>query len=66
MLKYAGHVHKSTKQRIVHALGFEICLLWLTLPIMAWWLEIGLWQALLMDIGLVIFYLIYAYVYNLT
>ncbi|MBD8512786.1 PACE efflux transporter [Photobacterium sp. WH77] len=66
MLKYAGHVHKSTKHRMVHALGFELCLLWLTLPIMAWWLEIGLWQALVMDIGLVIFYLIYAYVYNLT
>ncbi|MDO6704791.1 PACE efflux transporter [Photobacterium sp. 1_MG-2023] len=66
MLKYSGQLHKQPRHRIVHALGFELSLLVITLPIMAWWLEIGLWQALIMDLGLVVFYLIYAYAYNLV
>ncbi|QUJ67988.1 PACE efflux transporter [Photobacterium sp. GJ3] len=66
MLKYSGQLHKQTRHRIIHALGFELSLLVITLPMMAWWLEIGLWQALIMDLGLVVFYLIYAYAYNLA
>ncbi|GAB6261497.1 PACE efflux transporter [Photobacterium sp. R1] len=66
MLRYSGQLQKNTKHRFVHALGFELSLLWITLPIMAWWLDISLWAALVMDLGLVVFYLIYAYLYNLA
>ncbi len=31
-----------------------------------WWLNISLWDALIMDIGLVLFYLVYAYIYNIA
>ncbi|OEE57586.1 transporter [Enterovibrio norvegicus FF-454] len=66
MMKRTGTTKKTQKQRILHAVLFELGLLWITLPAMAWWLNIGLWQAFVMDIGLVAFYLVYAYVFNLA
>ena len=49
-----------------HAIGFEGGLLLVALPLVAWWLSISLWQALLLDLGFVFFYLVYAFVYNLA
>lgn len=37
----------------------------MALPAMAWWLEISLLEALVLDLGFVVFYLVYAFVYNL-
>ncbi|WP_325893832.1 PACE efflux transporter [Grimontia sp. NTOU-MAR1] len=65
MMRFAGKTEKTQKHRILHAVLFELGLLWITLPAIAWWLNINLWQAFLMDIGLVAFYLVYAYIYNL-
>ncbi len=31
-----------------------------------WWLGIGLWEALTLDIGLILFYLPYTYIYSLV
>ncbi|MEZ9526238.1 PACE efflux transporter [Enterovibrio norvegicus] len=66
MQKWAGTTEKKQKHRILHALLFELGLLWVTIPVIAWWLNLSLWNAFLMDIGLVLFYLVYAYVYNLA
>ncbi|KXF79654.1 PACE efflux transporter [Enterovibrio coralii] len=66
MVKWTGTTEKKQKHRILHAVLFELGLLWVTLPAIAWWLNISLWQALVMDIGLVAFYLVYAYIYNLA
>ncbi|MBD1577757.1 PACE efflux transporter [Vibrio sp. S11_S32] len=66
MLKRTGQLHKTTLIRILHAVLFEFGLLFITLPIMAWWLHIRLIDALILDFGMVIFYLIYAFVYNLA
>ncbi|WP_153448337.1 PACE efflux transporter [Vibrio algicola] len=66
MLKRTGQLHKTTLIRILHAVLFEFGLLFITLPIMAWWLHISLIDALILDFGMVIFYLIYAFVYNLA
>ncbi|WP_407332226.1 PACE efflux transporter [Enterovibrio sp. 27052020O] len=66
MMKRTGTTKKAQKHRILHAVLFELGLLWITLPAMAWWLNISLWQAFLMDIGLVAFYLVYAYVFNIA
>lgn len=60
-----GHTRKSLWQRVWHAIGFEGGLLTVALPAMAWWLEISLLEALVLDLGFVLFYLIYAFVYNL-
>ena len=50
--------------RIMHAVSFELGLLVVTLPIVAYWLSMSLWKALFTDLGFVVFYLIYAFVYN--
>ena len=50
--------------RINHALLFELGLLIITLPFIAYWLHMGILEALLIDISFVVFYIIYAFVYN--
>ncbi|MEC6831668.1 chlorhexidine efflux transporter [Photobacterium toruni] len=52
-------------KRIVHSIGFEVGLLISTIPALAWVLSVSLWHAFVLDIGMVIFYLFYAYGYNL-
>ncbi|MCU7372091.1 PACE efflux transporter [Paucibacter sp. O1-1] len=57
---------RSLARRIAHALGFEAGLIVMLVPLFAWWLEISLWQALLLDFGLIVFFLIYTFVFNLA
>jgi uncharacterized membrane protein len=55
---------RSLWRRVVHALGFELGLVILLVPALAWWLKVTLWQALLLDLGLVLFFLVYTFVFN--
>lgn len=65
LLKSRGHAgERSLSLRVGHAVGFESGMLLLGVPLVAWWLGIGLWQALLMDIGFAVFFLVYALVFN--
>ena len=41
--------------------GFELGLILIVIPLAAWWLNISLWQAFVLDIALVLFYLPYAF-----
>lgn len=50
--------------RIFHAVLFEVGMLVITLPAVAWWMGISMWQALLMDLGFAMFFTLYAFVYN--
>ncbi|MBW1743836.1 MAG: PACE efflux transporter [Deltaproteobacteria bacterium] len=50
--------------RVLHATLFEGSLLILTVPLVAWWLDMTLWTAFLTDIGFALFFLIYAFIYN--
>lgn len=51
-------------RRLAHAIGFELGLLVLLIPLMAWALKIGLWEALAMNASLMIFFLGYTFAYN--
>lgn len=51
--------------RALHACGFELGLIFAAIPVVAWWLDTTLWHALVLDIGLVLFYLPYAFFFNL-
>ncbi len=51
--------------RALHACGFELGLIIVAVPFVAWWLDATLWHALVLDIGLVLFYLPYAFFFNL-
>ena len=55
---------RTVKRRIAHALGFEGGLLVATLPLIAWWMQMNLWQALLTDLGYMLFFLVYGFVFN--
>ena len=50
--------------RVVHALLFEGGLVAVGVPLIAWWLNVSLWQAFLLDIGVLLFFLPYTYVYH--
>ncbi|WP_323017656.1 multidrug/biocide efflux PACE transporter [Castellaniella sp.] len=51
--------------RVGHACGFEGGLILIAIPFVAWWLDISLWHALVLDIGFVLFYLPYGFLFNL-
>jgi len=55
---------RSLARRVAHAIGFEGGLALLLVPLLAWWFGVGLWQALVMDIGLMVFFLVYTFVFN--
>lgn len=55
---------RSALRRVAHAVGFEGGLALILVPLFAWWLAVGLWEALLMDLGLLLFFLVYTYVFN--
>ena len=54
---------RSVARRVAHAIGFEGGLALMLVPFMAWWLGITLWQALLLDVGLLLFFLVYTFVF---
>ena len=60
------HLSKNTRLRVLHAFLFELGLICGALPFIMWWLGIGLWEALTLDIGLILFYLPYTYIYSLV
>ncbi len=55
---------RSFGVRLLHAAVFETGLLLAVVPMAAWWLHIGLVEAFVLDIGLVLFFLPYTLVYN--
>ncbi|WP_411036919.1 PACE efflux transporter [Shinella sp. BYT-45] len=60
----AGTTEKSSLVRICHAILFEVGLLAVLMPFIAWYLAISLWQALVMDLSFALFYMVYAFIFN--
>ncbi|HBB82021.1 MAG TPA: hypothetical protein DC031_01810 [Sulfitobacter sp.] len=59
-----GTVRKTVQIRVLHAVIFEIGLLFVLMPFIAWYLSISLMEAFLIDVSFALFYLIYAFVFN--
>ncbi|WP_206012081.1 PACE efflux transporter [Pseudoalteromonas sp. Z1A8] len=57
---------RSVLFRIFHVLLFQGGLLVFTIPVMAIILKVGLWEALIMDIGVTFFITLYAFTFNLV
>lgn len=55
---------RSAKIRLLHTTGFEGGLVFVSIPAIAWFLEITLWQALILDIGFLVFFFVYTIVFN--
>ena len=52
--------------RLVHAVGFELGLAITTVPLLAFALGISLWAALLANVGIMLFFMGYAFCFNLV
>ncbi len=59
-----GTTQKGWGQRVLHAILFEMGLLAMLAPFIAWALGVSLWAAVLLDIGFALFYMVYALVFN--
>ena len=57
---------RSVARRVAHAIGFEGGLVVILVPLFAWWLNITLWEALVLDVGLVVFFMIYTFLFSLA
>ncbi|ATQ42701.1 PACE efflux transporter [Caulobacter mirabilis] len=66
MQRAAGHTRKTLPLRVLHVALFEAGLLIMLLPPIAWYLGISLTQAFLMDMTFAGFYVVYAFLFNLT
>jgi uncharacterized membrane protein len=66
MLRIRGGVEKTMAIRVTHTFLFEAGLVAILIPMIAWYIGIGLWAALLMDIAIVTFYLVYGFLFNLA
>ncbi|NVD73582.1 PACE efflux transporter [Duganella sp. BJB1802] len=57
---------RSWLRRAAHALGFEGGLVVILVPLFAWWLDISLWEAFVLDLGLVLFFMFYTFLFSLA
>jgi uncharacterized membrane protein len=55
---------RSVRMRFGHGLGFEIGITVLTFPIIMWFLQAGLWTVLLANLGVMLFFFVYAIAFN--
>ena len=55
---------RSLLRRVVHAIGFEGGLVLAIVPMFAWTLGTSLVDAFLLDIGLVVFFVVYSFAFN--
>ncbi|MBF6631672.1 MAG: PACE efflux transporter [Comamonas sp.] len=55
---------RSLLRRIVHAIGFEGGIAAMLIPLMAWWFNISLWEATVMEAGLLVFFMVYTFAFN--
>jgi len=63
---FTGRTHKGLVLRIFHAVLYEVGLVLILMPAIAWYLGITLWQALSIDIVFAVFFMVYAFVFNLA
>jgi uncharacterized membrane protein len=59
-----GTTLKTPALRVIHAVLFELGLLLMLMPLIALYLGISLWQALVMDLAFAVFYMVYALAFN--
>ncbi|WP_286221992.1 PACE efflux transporter [Marinobacter apostichopi] len=62
--RLTGSTRKTLPVRFIHAISFELGLMIAFLPVIAWWMGIGLIEALIVDVAFVLFYLVFAFVFT--
>lgn len=64
MKRSTGSTKKTFPIRILHTVLFELGLVFMLIPLFAWYLNISLLEALIMDISFATFYMVYALIFN--
>ena len=64
LMRLQGHAGKSIAQRLLNSLLFEIGLLLVLLPFVAWYLQVSLLEAFMLDAALAMFYFVYSFCFN--
>lgn len=62
--KHSQRKGRSIGVRILHAIGFEGGLVIFLVPVIAWWLDVSFMEALVLDLGLLAFFLFYTFAFN--
>lgn len=57
-------LQRTIKVRILHAIGFEGGLMLATIPMVAYALNIGLWQAVVLDFSMTLCILLYTFIFQ--
>ncbi|WP_434778163.1 multidrug/biocide efflux PACE transporter [Neisseria sp. Ec49-e6-T10] len=55
---------RTVRTRLIHAVCFEVGLIFILVPLAAWWLSVSLIVAFFMEIGMILFFLPYTVIYN--
>jgi uncharacterized membrane protein len=55
---------RSLRRRTAHALLFEGGLVLICIPVMAWWLGVGLLEAAAYEAGLIVLFIVYTYAFT--
>jgi uncharacterized membrane protein len=64
LLRLTGALRKPVWLRVIHSLLFEAGLLIVLLPYIMWHLKVGFIEALLLDLSMALFYVVYAFCFN--
>ncbi|MBC5782292.1 PACE efflux transporter [Ramlibacter sp. USB13] len=57
---------RSVLRRVVHAIGFEVGLVTMLVPLFAWVLGVSLLAALALNAVMIVFFLVYGFLFNLA
>lgn len=57
---------RSLLRRAMHAIGFEVGLVIMLVPLFAWVLGVSLLAALLLNAAMIVFFLVYGFLFNLA
>ena len=55
---------RSVARRVAHAIGFQLTLVVYLIPLIAWWLDMTLVEALLVDMAFIVLVPCYTFAYN--
>lgn len=55
---------RTLRRRAAHAVLFEAGLVLSTVPLIAWWMDMGWTEAFVTDLGLVVLFLVYTFCFN--
>ena len=63
-LRFRPGRKRTVALRVIHAVLFELVLLIAGVFLIAWWLDMGLLAALVLDVGMSAFFVVYAFAFN--